>query len=108
MLGAAVPSCSTSLAAPASKEMAETAVNARTKLISVGARKFAYRSVGTGSPVIFLQRFRGTMDDWDPAFVDAIAANHRVVLFDNAGVASSTGEVQTTLGAAADDAVAFA
>ncbi len=77
-------------------------------MMTVGARQFAYRTVGTGSPVIFLQRFRGTMDDWDPAFVDAVAASHRVILFDNAGVSSSTGEVAPTLGAAADDAVAFA
>jgi pimeloyl-ACP methyl ester carboxylesterase len=48
------------------------------------------------------------MDDWDPAFVDAVATSHRVILFDNAGVSSSTGEVAPTLGAAADDAVAFA
>jgi pimeloyl-ACP methyl ester carboxylesterase len=48
------------------------------------------------------------MDDWDPAFVDAVAASHRVILFDNAGVSSSSGEVPLTLGAAADDAVAFA
>jgi pimeloyl-ACP methyl ester carboxylesterase len=61
-----------------------------------------------GSPVIFLQRFRGTMDDWDPAFVDAVASSHRVILFDNTGVSSTPGEVPTTLGAAADDAVAFA
>jgi pimeloyl-ACP methyl ester carboxylesterase len=47
------------------------------------------------------------MDDWDPAFVDGVAAAHRVILFDNSGVSSSTGEVPVTLSAAADDAVAF-
>lgn len=86
----------------------DTAVNTRTKVATVDGRQFAYRSIGVGSPVIFLHRFRGTMDDWDPAFVDAVAAHHRVVLFDNAGVSSSTGEVPLTLAAAADDAVAFA
>ena len=87
---------------------AETAVNVRTKMANVGDRQFAYRSVGQGSPVVFLQRFRGTMDDWDPGFVDAIATSHRVILFDNSGVSSSSGEVPGSLGAAADDAVAFA
>ena len=86
----------------------EKAAAARTRMTTVSGRQFAYRSVGSGSPVLFLQRFRGTMDDWDPAFVDAVAASHRVVLFDNAGVSSSSGEVAPTLGAAADDAVAFA
>src|SRR5277367_5968720 len=79
---------------------AESAVNSRTMRVSVGDRQFAYRSIGSGSPVLFLQRFRGTMDDWDPAFVDAVATNHRAILFDNSGVATSTGEVATTLEAA--------
>jgi pimeloyl-ACP methyl ester carboxylesterase len=77
-------------------------------MVAVGDRQFACRIIGTGSPVLFLQRFRGTMDDWDPAFVDAVAASHTVILFDNAGVSSSTGEVPTTLAAAAGDAVGFA
>jgi pimeloyl-ACP methyl ester carboxylesterase len=93
---------------PSTLAGAETAVSARTGMSAVGDRLFAYRSVGTGTPIIFLQRFRGTMDDWDPAFVDAVATSHRVILFDNAGVSSSTGEVALTLGSAADDAVAFA
>jgi len=85
-----------------------SATNVRTQMATVGDRQFAYRSIGTGSPVLFLQRFRGTMDDWDPALVDAVATNHRAILFDNSGVATSTGEVATTLEAAADDAVVFA
>ncbi len=89
-------------------EGTEGAVKARTKMATVGARQFAYRTIGKGSPVIFLHRFRGTMDDWDPAFVDAVAADHQVILFDNTGVSSSPGEVPTTLSAAADDAVVFA
>ena len=87
---------------------AESAVTVRTQTTTVGSRKFAYRTLGGGSPVVFLQRFRGTMDDWDPAFVDSVAAKHRVILFDNAGVSSSGGEVPRTFGEAADDAVAFA
>src|ERR1700685_4512460 len=67
----------------------EKAVTARTRMTIVDGRQFAYRSGGSGSPFLFLQRFRGTMDDWDPAFVDAVAASHRVILFDNAGVSSS-------------------
>src|SRR5258708_17730402 len=45
------------------------------------------------------------MDDWDPALVDAVATNHWAIVFDNAGVSGSTGEVATTLEPAADDAV---
>jgi pimeloyl-ACP methyl ester carboxylesterase/uncharacterized protein (DUF302 family) len=104
---AAAHGCDGGASSPATHS-AETALDTRTRVVTVRDRRFAYRSIGTGSPILFLQRFRGTMDDWDPAFVDAVAASHRVILFDNAGVSSSTGEVPLTLGAAADDAVAFA
>ncbi len=87
---------------------AATAVDTKTQFTRVDDRKFAYRSIGEGSPVIFLTRFRATMDDWDPAFVDAVAKKHRVILFDNSGVSSSTGEVPKTLEESASDTVAFA
>ncbi|HXW81110.1 MAG TPA: alpha/beta hydrolase [Acidimicrobiales bacterium] len=45
-----------------------------------------YREVGRGSPVVLIMGFGGTMDDWAPSFVDALAAGHRVVLLDNAGI----------------------
>ncbi len=86
----------------------ETATSARTRTVAVGDRQFAYRSIGTGSPVLFLQRFRGAMDDWDPALLDAVAASHRVIIFDNSGVSTSTGAVAATLEEAAEDAVFFA
>ncbi len=53
----------------------------RTRLGTVG-----YRVVGTGSPLILIMGYSGTMEDWDPRFVDALAADHRVVIFDNAGI----------------------
>ena len=45
-----------------------------------------YRVVGSGTPLLLITGFSGTMDDWSPAFVDALASRHRVVVFDNAGV----------------------
>ena len=68
----------------------------------------AYRTLGTGQPIVLLQRFRGTMDDWDPAFLEQLAATGRqVILFDNLGVGESGGSVPDTLEAAADDAAEF-
>ena len=54
----------------ASEDRAERAPN---QYVTVGETKFAYRSFGQGAPVIFLNRFRATMDHWDPAFVNAVA-----------------------------------
>jgi pimeloyl-ACP methyl ester carboxylesterase len=56
---------------------------------------------------VFLHRFRGTLDDWDPAFVDALAETRDVVLFSDAGIGSSTGEFADTIEAKARNAVSF-
>lgn len=45
-----------------------------------------YREVGTGSPILLIMGFGGSMDNWPPSFVDALAARHTVVVFDNAGI----------------------
>lgn len=84
--------------------LAETAV---TQFVDVSDVRFAYRSLGSGSPLIFLQRFRGTMDDWDPALLNLLAKEHRVIVFDNAGIGSSSGTTPTSIGAMADDAARF-
>jgi pimeloyl-ACP methyl ester carboxylesterase len=68
----------------------------------------AYRSVGRGRPLLMLQRFRGTLDLWDPLFVDLLARDHRVVLFDAPGVGASGGTVPAGISAMADDAAAVA
>src|SRR3954471_15448915 len=69
---------------------------------------YAYRQVGEGTPtLVLLQHFRGNLDNWDPALVDALAHNRRVVTFDNAGVAGSTGTTPSTIAPMARDAIAF-
>lgn len=45
--------------------------------------RVATRSIGTGDPLVLLQRFRGTLDDWDPALVSALARDRQVILFDS-------------------------
>jgi pimeloyl-ACP methyl ester carboxylesterase len=55
-----------------------------------------------GVPLVFCHRFHGTMDDWDPAVVDALAAERRVILFDNAGIGLSTGETPDSVKGMAD------
>jgi pimeloyl-ACP methyl ester carboxylesterase len=69
---------------------------------------YAYRETGQGPvPLVLLQHFRGNLDNWDPALIDALAATRRVVAFDNAGVGGSTGTTPSTVKQMADDAIAF-
>jgi pimeloyl-ACP methyl ester carboxylesterase len=69
---------------------------------------YAYRDHGAGDvPLVLLQHFRGNLDNWDPALIDALAADRRVVTFDNTGVAATTGKTPSTIEAMAHDAVAF-
>jgi pimeloyl-ACP methyl ester carboxylesterase len=70
---------------------------------------YAYRRFGGGDalPLLCLQHFTGTLDNWDPAVIDPLAAGREVILFDNAGVGRSTGEVTTTIAGMATHALAF-
>jgi pimeloyl-ACP methyl ester carboxylesterase len=58
-------------------------------------------------PLVLLQHFRGNLDNWDPALIDALAPARRVVTFDNAGVGGSTGTTPDTIEQMARDAIAF-
>ena len=69
---------------------------------------YAYRDAGDGGvPLVLLQHFRGNLDNWDPALIDALASDRRVVTFDNAGVGGSTGTTPNTIEQMAHDAVDF-
>ena len=70
---------------------------------------YAYRDTGGegGVPLVLLQHFRGNLDNWDPALIDALATARRVVTFDNAGVGGSTGTTPGTVEQMARDAIAF-
>jgi pimeloyl-ACP methyl ester carboxylesterase len=69
---------------------------------------YAHRDLGEGAvPLVLLQHFRGNLDNWDPALVDALAADRRVIAFDNVGVGATTGRTPSTAEAMAHDAIAF-
>lgn len=69
---------------------------------------YAYRDLGEGvQPLVLLQHFRGNLDNWDPALIDLLAVNRRVVAFDNVGVAATTGETPSTVEEMGQDALAF-
>ncbi|GHH34884.1 alpha/beta hydrolase [Streptomyces umbrinus] len=83
--------------------------NAPTRTVTAGGVTFAYRELGprSGVPVVFLTHLAAVLDNWDPRVVDGIAAERRVVTFDNRGVGASTGSTPRTIQAMAKDAVTF-
>jgi len=83
---------------------------ARTQFLEVkGGERYAYRRFGSGSghPLLLLQHFTGTLDNWDPALTDALAGERELILFDNAGIGRSSGPVPTTVDGMATHAAAF-
>jgi pimeloyl-ACP methyl ester carboxylesterase len=82
---------------------------APTQFVEANGIRFAYRRFGKtgGTPLVFNQHFRGSLDYWDPAVTDGLAANREVVLFNNAGVSSSSGRVPTSFQEMGANAIAF-
>lgn len=89
--------------------IAPSNVTAPTQFLQVKNETYAYRRFGGGGahPLVFLQHFMGTLDNWDPAVTDALAAGREVILFDNAGIGRSTGKVPETVKGMAAHALAF-
>ena len=84
-------------------------VTAPTRFIETRLETYAYRRFGHGPgvPLLCLQHFTGTLDNWDPAVTDLLAAGRDLILFDNAGIGRSTGRVPETVQEMASHALAF-
>jgi pimeloyl-ACP methyl ester carboxylesterase len=84
---------------------------APTRYVEANGIRFAYRRFGQNSddtvPLVFNMHLNGTMDHWDPALTDGFAQDREVVLFDNAGVSGTSGEVPTSVEEMAANAAAF-
>jgi pimeloyl-ACP methyl ester carboxylesterase len=87
----------------------QTYADAPTKVVgAANGFDYAYRDVGTGTvPLVLLQHFRGNLDNWDPALIDALASDRRVVAFDNVGVGGTNGTTSNTVEQMAADAISF-
>lgn len=84
-------------------------ITARTQFFQVGNETYGYRRFGGGAarPLLLLQHFTGTLDNWDPAVTDRLASGREVILFDNVGVGRSSGQVPDTIAEIAARAMAF-
>src|SRR5512134_342389 len=87
----------------------DTTTTAPTQLLQGTHETYAYRRLGGGirRPLVCLQHFTGTLDNWDPAVTDPLASDREVILFDNAGVGRSSGKVPTTVAEMAQHALDF-
>jgi len=87
----------------------DTHNTAPTQFAEAGGIRFAYRRFGTSerTPIVFFQHFMGNLDDHDPALSDGFAADREVILFNNTGVASTSGLVPDTIEQMAADAAGF-
>jgi pimeloyl-ACP methyl ester carboxylesterase len=85
-----------------------TTIASTRRVAADNAIEYAYRDTGDSAvPLVLLQHFRGNLDNWDPALIDALAAERRVITFDNVGVAATTGRTPSTVEGMAHDAIAF-
>ncbi|HWZ16927.1 MAG TPA: alpha/beta hydrolase [Mucilaginibacter sp.] len=88
---------------------AHTHNTAPTQFIEAAGIRFAYRRFGKtgGIPLLFNMHFTGTMDHWDPLVTDGFAREREVILFNNAGISTSSGEVPESIYEMARYAEAF-
>ncbi len=89
--------------------MTDTHQTAPTQFVEANGIRFAYRRFGKsgGVPLVFNQHYTGTLDHWDPAVTDGLAQGREVILFDNAGVAASSGETPSSIAEMGANAIHF-
>jgi pimeloyl-ACP methyl ester carboxylesterase len=89
--------------------VSKTHNTASTQFVETNGIRYAYRRFGSSNkcPLLCLQHFRGGLDNWDPQVTDGLAQDRSVILFNNAGVASSSGQAANTVAGMATHVIAF-
>jgi pimeloyl-ACP methyl ester carboxylesterase len=97
------------LEGPMSVTRTASNTTAPTQFLEANGQSYAYRRFGSGSGrlLLCLQHFTGTLDNWDPAVTDPLASGREVILFDNAGIGRSSGEVPETVAGMTTHVMAF-
>lgn len=88
--------------------MTNNAVTTETQYANIDKRKIAYRKFGNGTPIILANRFRGTLDTWDPLFLDLLAETNTVITFDYPGIGYSEGALPLDLKEVAAEVIKLA
>ncbi len=88
--------------------MANNALTTETQYATIDNKKIAYRKFGNGVPLILATRFRGTIDTWDPLFLDLLAETNTIITFDYPGIGYSEGELPLDLKEVAAEVVKIA
>jgi pimeloyl-ACP methyl ester carboxylesterase len=80
-----------------------------TQFVKANGTRFAYLRFGKPGtiPLLSLEFFNSNMDGWDPDVTNSLAADHEVILFDNAGVGASGGKTPHMVAEMAKHCVAF-
>lgn len=81
----------------ANSKISELSEKAQTQYANIDNHKIAYRKFGKGTPLIIANRFRGTLDTWDPLFLDQLAKENLVIIYDYSGIGDSNGELPLTM-----------
>jgi pimeloyl-ACP methyl ester carboxylesterase len=102
---AAVAKIRTGSTAPIADSVSIASAPVKTVQTAIGT--VAYRSIGAGPPLVLIMGYGGTMETWDPRFVDALAQSHRVVIFDNAGIGATRALSPLTVDAMANQTAAL-
>jgi pimeloyl-ACP methyl ester carboxylesterase len=86
-----------------------TQQTAPTQFVEANGIRYAYRRFGKPGtiPLLFLGYYNSNMDGWDPDVTNSLAANHEVILFDNAGVGASGGKTPNIVAEMTEPCVAF-
>lgn len=88
--------------------MKSNALTVETQYANIDGKKIAYRKFGNGTPIILANRFRGTIDTWDPLFLDLLAETNTIITFDYSGIGYSEGELPLNLHEVAAEVVKIA
>ncbi|MBA4284996.1 MAG: alpha/beta hydrolase [Xanthomonadaceae bacterium] len=84
-------------------------IDAANLSVDVGGTVFAYRDLGprSGVPLILLNHWAATLDNFDPFLVDGLSRRHRVIALDYRGIGASGGSAPLTVDEMARDAIAL-